>query len=191
MTLIIYAHPAQDGHCHAILQETTRILTEKNIAFEVLDLYKMGFDPVLHDNELYSHGRREVSAQTKSIQEKISATDKLIFIYPVWWNSMPAMMKGFLDKVLTSPFAYKYDGGIPQRHLTGKKALIMMTTGASRTLGNLFLGRRAAKIISRDTLLFCGVWSRVRYLYSCRRFDEKRLEKVKQFVPKALKYLYK
>lgn len=190
-TLIVYAHPAQEGHCFSILQETKKLLKERKIDFETVDLYQIGFDPVLHDNELYSHGRREISPATKALQEKVSAAKRIIFIYPVWWNSMPAMMKGFVDKVLTSPFAYKYEGGIPRRHLVGKKSAIMMTTGSPHALASLFLGGRAAKIMTHDTLWFCGIKAKAFYLYSCKKFNDRRMEKVKRFVPTALKWLYK
>ena len=189
-TLIIYAHPNTSGHCPVIVEEVKKQLKLRKEEFEVLDLYKMNYDPILHENEHYTSGNREVTKETKEIQDKISNTTTLIFIYPVWWNSMPAMMKGFLDKVFVPRFAFSYEGHlIPRKLLKGKRAAVFITTGSPPILFHTYFGSRAAKIIKRDTLGFFGIKAKIFYLGNARKFDEGKQEKIENLVRKGLKYL--
>ncbi|MDP7457809.1 MAG: NAD(P)H-dependent oxidoreductase, partial [Candidatus Woesearchaeota archaeon] len=89
-TVIVYAHPQTPGHCPEILKEVEAYHKEHGIEYELLDLYKMKYDPVLHENEHYTagEGHWDVSKENKRIRQLILDNNKLIFIYPVWWNSM-------------------------------------------------------------------------------------------------------
>ena len=128
-TLIIYAHPNTPGHAPETLKLVEQYHKEHNLTYEILDLYKMKYDPVLHEKEHYTSKGYDVSDVNKKIQEKILKTDRLVFIYPVWWNSMPAILKGFIDKVFIPRYAYHFEpfpiiGGRPIPHLKGKKAAV-------------------------------------------------------------------
>lgn len=183
--LIIYAHPATKGHCSTILGEVKKRLKD----YELIDLYKLKYDPVMHENEHYTSGNYEVSKQNKKFQKMISGADKLIFIYPVWWASMPAILKGFVDKVFTSHYAFKYVKGIPRGLLKGKKAAVFMSMGGPKWVTRLFLGNRAAKIMKKDILRFCGISSKVFQIGKATKLDQKQIRKIKIQVKKGLKYL--
>jgi NAD(P)H dehydrogenase (quinone) len=182
--LIIYAHPGTPGHCPLILREVESVLKEKKMDFKTLDLYKMHYDPILHENEHYTSGNKELSEETKAIQQDIMESDHLIFIYPVWWYSMPAMLKGFLDKVLTPRFAYVYEGYIPKGLLKGKKATIFFTTGGPR-LYYLFIGNPTKKIMSM-TLSFMGIKSRFIHIGNARKLTLEREALITRKVRRAL-----
>jgi len=186
--LIIYAHPNKSGHSGAILKEVERFLGEKKIKYEILDLYEMGYDPVLHANELYTSGQKGVSRETKIIQEKIKKQDKFIFIYPVWWNNMPAILKGFFDKIFTSRFAFKYVGRWP-KGLLGGRAVVFSSSGAPRLFVKLLAGDRALKVVTRDILKFAGIKSRAYLVGRANKFNEKQKEKIRKMVRKGLKFL--
>ncbi|HII16462.1 TPA: NAD(P)H-dependent oxidoreductase [Candidatus Woesearchaeota archaeon] len=188
--LIIYAHPDVAGHCSLIRDEVLSQLGEKKIAYDFVDLYKEQFDPVLHENELYTAGNRDVSPQAKRYQELIAGTDKIIFIYPVWWNSTPAILKGFFDKVLTSGFAFKFrKSGIPVAFLTGKKAALFVTSGSPTLFYKLFLGDRGVKVVARDTLGFCGIKAREFHVGSARKVKKSHNEQSRGMAAKGLRYL--
>ncbi|MBU1198491.1 MAG: NAD(P)H-dependent oxidoreductase [Nanoarchaeota archaeon] len=188
--LIIYAHPSTGGHNEQILKETISNLKSRKISYEVLDLYKMKYDPVLHENEHYTRGNYTVSKQNKAIQQKIKKSDLLVFIYPVWWSSMPAIMKGFIDRIFISRFAFKYVNGLPQGLLKGKKALVFITTGGSTFLTKVFMGNMPAKLIKRQILGFCGIKTKVYQLGSSNSFDEKRIPKIKKMIEKAFEKFF-
>jgi NAD(P)H dehydrogenase (quinone) len=192
-TLVIYAHPQTKGYCPAIKEEVEKQLRAHKIEYSLFDLYAMKYDPILHENEHYTAGseHRHLSDQTKMFQQKITEAEKLVFIYPIWWNSPPAILKGWLDKILTSHFGFKFDKyGIPKKLLKGRKALIFITGGTPKPLAWLFLGNRAAKIMAKDTLGFCGIKTKVCQFGSCRALEEKKVQSVKSAVRSTLSSFY-
>ena len=196
-TLIIYAHPDTGGHCPQTLDYVLDYHRDHKIAYELLDLYQMKYDPVMHENEHYTagEGHRVVSKQNKEIQEKITATDRLIFIHPVWWNSMPAILKGFIDKVFVSHFAFKYVpmpiiGAAPRPLLKGKKAVVFQTTGGPWWAWLVFQRRRARKQMKTDMLGFFGIKSSVYRYGPARQLDDRAKAKIKNMVEKGLGRFY-
>ncbi len=192
-TLVIYAHPQTNGYCSAIKDEVEKQLKAKKVQYSIFDLYAMKYDPVLHESEHYTAGseHRALSDQTKMFQQKIAEAENLIFIYPIWWNSPPAILKGWLDKVLTSHFAFKFDErGIPKKLLKGRRALIFVTGGTPKPLAWLFLGNRAAKIMAKDTLGFCGVKTTVCQFGGCRKLEAGKVEGIRNTVQRKMSSFY-
>jgi len=187
-TLIIYAHPETKGHNPLILKQVKAKLDAKNKDYEILDLYKMKYDPILHKEEHYTQGNTVISKQNKEIQEKIKQSD-LIFIYPVWWGTMPAILKGFFDKVLTPGFAYIFKGKMPTPLLKGKKALVITTVGAPNFF-YLLTGNRPKKIISKNILKFCGIKTKVFQIDNANKLNKEQEQKIKKAVNKGLQYLF-
>ncbi len=189
--LVIFATPNRKGHCAEILREVLGRLNARKAKYEVLDLYKMKYNPVISLNELYTAGNRNISMENLKIQEKIKNTDRLIFIYPVWWNSMPAILKGFFDRVLTPSFAYRFSSrGIPHGLLKGKKAAVFITSASSRAVSFIFLRSRAKQLIRDDLLGFCGIKSHVYQLGGATKLTESNKQRIKKMVEKGIKYLY-
>src|SRR3989338_98267 len=210
-TLIIYAHPDNEGHCSAVLSEVEAFFRKNKIDYELVDLYKSGFDPLLSGKELLAKGLDDLPVDVKKYQEKIRNSDTLIFIYPVWWNTMPAILKGFIDRVFSRGFAFRYqpllpsklrkyllnnfrfvnrfDYGVPIPMLRGKKAIVLLTTG-SPWIGFIITGRRFVKIIKKDALGFFGIRSKVYQIDNCRILNEYQMEKIRKTVRKALRRGY-
>jgi NAD(P)H dehydrogenase (quinone) len=192
-TLIIYAHPTikQEGHCSSVLDEVKTRLDMMNQDYEVIDLYKIGYDPVLHEDELYTAHNKNITNQNKEFQKKIERSKNFIFIYPVWWNSTPAILKGFFDKVLTSGFAFIYKNNMPIGLLKGRKAVIFATTGAPKLFFKLFERSIATRQVEKYTLGFCGIKARSFVVGNSLQIDEKQKNKIQKTVKKGLDYLYK
>ena len=146
--LIVQAHPEPRSFNAALAQRAREVLTRKGHAVEVSDLYAMGFKAVVdaddfrgdrEDPDFLRVDREQTAAQEQGAlapdivaeQDKLRSADLLILQYPMWWFSMPAILKGWADRVLTRGFAYapgrKYDTGL----LRGKLALVSVTTGTS------------------------------------------------------------
>ncbi|MCK5802915.1 MAG: NAD(P)H-dependent oxidoreductase [Lentisphaeria bacterium] len=111
-TLVIYCHPCQTSHCRRILDALAEALDASGADYEVVDLYAEGFEPRLSPGEYEmiarKNGEQGQESDIQKLQEKVSAAGTLVFIYPVWWYSVPAVLKGFLDRVFTSGFAYRF-----------------------------------------------------------------------------------
>lgn len=127
--LIIYAHPNPASFNHAILETISTELKKNKKAFKVRDLYKLKFNPILKAQELTGSLPQEI----KKEQNYIRSADTLIFIFPIWWSSMPAMLKGYIDRVFSFQFAYDImPDGTAVGLLQGKKVFLISTTGASK-----------------------------------------------------------
>ncbi len=184
--LIIYAHPNKDGHCGYMLKKAVESLEKSSTPYEILDLYEINYDPVLKPNELYSSQKRETSEQTLNFQEKIKSNDKLIFIYPTWWNCPPAILKGFIDRVFTSGFAFYYKDGRPKPLLTGKKAVVLSSAGGPSFL---WINTGAVRFLTKSALKFCGIESKGFLINKAIKLDDKQMVKIERAVARALAYL--
>src|SRR5690606_28064634 len=134
-TLIVIAHPNPNSFNQAIKARLVAELEAQNHQVRIRDLYTLGFDPVLSLEELlrYDSQEGELPADVKAEQEEILWAENLIYIYPTWWWSMPAVMKGYFDRVFVPGFAFESgDQGI-NGLLEGKKAWIIQTTGSDQT----------------------------------------------------------
>ena len=126
--LIVYTHPNPGSFNHGIKETVGAELKALNQPFEERDLYAMGFNPVLGQEELGAEPPEDVRRE----QDHIRNADVLVFIFPIWWAGMPAMLKGYFDRVFTYGFAYTMEGDTFHGGLQGKKAILIDTLGASR-----------------------------------------------------------
>ncbi|MBS1266165.1 MAG: FMN-dependent NADH-azoreductase [Candidatus Woesearchaeota archaeon] len=181
--LVIYAHPGSDGFCSAILDEL-----RKKADFELIDLYNIEYDPVLKKKEHYTSGNDNVSDQNKKFQELLLKHKKIIIVYPIWWNSPPAILKGFFDRVLIPGFAFKFKGKVPVGLLNAKAAVII--SHGSPWIAAKLIGRRGAKIVTKDILKMCGIKSRLYKICNARKLTDKKKKEIKKKVDKALRYIH-
>jgi len=130
--LIVYTHPNPWSFNHAIKDAVAEELKKNNKEFQIRDLYKTGFNPVLKAEDFAEIKRGSVSQDVKTEQDYIRSADVIIFVYPLWWSGMPAMLKGYIDKVFSEGFAYKISEKGIEGLLSGKKVFLVTTTGASR-----------------------------------------------------------
>ena len=129
--LVVAAHPAEDSFTMGLTRAYAAKLEQLGHRQRTYDLYRMGFNPVLAAHELVPvSADHPVSADVVQAQDDIRAADVLTVIYPLWWLSMPAMMKGYIDRVFARGFAYESHNGIVQGLLSGKKCVLITISGA-------------------------------------------------------------
>lgn len=159
-TLIVIAHPNPDSFNHAIQEQMIIALKQENHEVRVRDLYALHFNPVLSKEELirYDSPKQEISTEVRTEQEEILWADQLVFIYPTWWWSMPAMMKGYFDRVFLPGFAFSVDETGVVGLLKGKKAWIIQTTGSDQAyIEENELGKMVKKPLELGLFNFCGI----------------------------------
>lgn len=112
MTVIIYAHPWTGSFNKAILDAITNKLETENKAYKVIDLHADEFNPTMsvEDLALYSRGK-SADPLVEKYQEIVKSATEVFFIFPIWWGTMPAILKGFLDKTLLVNFSHNYENG--------------------------------------------------------------------------------
>ena len=149
---IVYAHPTTKSFNHALLESFTKGLEKGKHEYKVADLYRDGFDPVLDFAEL----KADLPEDVKDYQEKIRWADVLVFIYPTFWFRGPAMLEGFIDRVFSTGFAFKYVNSKPVGLLKGKQAFVIETYGGPGWYYNLLMGRVPYRRFA-SVLKFCGL----------------------------------
>lgn len=129
MHLIIYTHPNIDSFNHAILDSVQQVSIDNKVNTVVRDLYALNFNPILNYSELQNTFHRTIAPDVL-IEQDFWLNAKLItLIYPLWWMGFPAMLKGYLDRVLSYNFAYKNENGNSIGLLQGKKLQQFITIG--------------------------------------------------------------
>ena len=151
-TTIIYAHPYDQSFNHGILRRVQQLLDEKGEKYQLIDLYADGFNPAYTKEELalFNQGKA-LDPLVLHYQELLKTTNRLIFIFPIWWADMPAIVKGFLDKVLLKQFAY-----------------VESKTGLSGRMGRGMAGAAQSGRMRRQKLLSAGTMD---YVFSLLGID--------------------
>lgn len=134
--LIIFSHPNPQSFNGAILEAVKEELSRQNAEVKVKDLYAMNFNPILSASDLQQLHSGVVPGDIAQEQADVTWADTLILISPVWWWSVTAMLKGYIDRVMSYGFAYSFTEKGMQGLLTGKKALVITTSGADEKSSN-------------------------------------------------------
>lgn len=129
--LIVFAHPSETSYNAALRNAAVEALLERNVNVKVSDLYKMNFNPVASLKDVaVPKNACDVSEELRIEREKVAKADYIIFQFPMWWTSAPAILKGWFDRVFAAGFAYG-PGIYNHGNLKGKKAMLSFTTGGA------------------------------------------------------------
>ncbi|OXA83820.1 NAD(P)H-dependent oxidoreductase [Flavobacterium hercynium] len=156
--LIIYAHPNSSSLNHFFKHTIVESLEKSNQEIVIRDLNEINFNPVLSLDDLSKQRLGTVTSDVQIEQDYITWADRIIFVYPIWWAGMPAIMKGYIDRVFSYGFAYQYNQGIQKGLLTGKSTIIVNSHGKSHAEYEAN-GMGKALILTSDTGIFsyCGL----------------------------------
>lgn len=153
---VLLGHPDERSLCGAIADAYQEIALAAGHAVERQNLGALGFDPILH------HGYKtiqELEPDLVRAQELVTWCEHWVIVYPIWWGSVPALLKGFFDRALYSGFAYRYhkDDPLWDGLLKGRSAHLFTTSDAPN-LWTLFAYRNSdLGTVKHATLRFCGV----------------------------------
>lgn len=132
--LVVYAHPNHESFNHAILNTTVQALEKKGHDVVIRDLYALDFQPVLKPADTAAMRAGQTPADILTEQQYITEADVITFIYPIWWTGLPAILKGYIDRVFAYGFAYAYDETGIAKLLSGKKGFIINTHGTPKEI---------------------------------------------------------
>jgi len=158
--VIVFNHPYDGSYCNAILNSVTKGLQKGNHEVDLIHLDKDGFNPVMTSRDLKAFvDRKPFDPKVIEYKERLELADQLIFIFPIWWELMPAMTKGFIDKVIFPGVAYDYKesgyGMIPLfRNI--KSVTVITTMNTPRILYRLIFGNAIRKAIITGTFWKTG-----------------------------------
>jgi putative NADPH-quinone reductase len=186
MKTIIYAHPWDGSYNHAILKSITDDPEIRKETFQVIDLYKDNFNPVYSTEELRLFSKGETPyTLVKEYQNKLKNSSELVFIFPIWWYDLPAILKGFLDKVLLPKFAYYEDKDENwQGLLTSIEKVTLITTATYSKESLTEYGDAIQGVFMNSTLRGVGIpMENMKWIHFSevnRTTDERRKEFLKQ-----------
>jgi NAD(P)H dehydrogenase (quinone) len=132
--LVIVAHPRADSLTMCLAHAFVEELAARGHQHTLHDLYRMEFDPVLTSTEIAQAELRSVSPEVLQAQQDVEAAEAVTVIYPLWWLSMPAILKGYIDRVFARGFAYESNNGHVQGLLPGRKCVLVTLSGAPLSL---------------------------------------------------------
>jgi NAD(P)H dehydrogenase (quinone) len=158
-TTIVLAHPWHGSFNKAILDVVEKEMKNKNKDTVLIDLNKDQFNPVMQEAELalFSKGQY-LDEQVKKYQTILTDSDELIFIFPVWWYNLPAILKGFLDKVILKSFAYQEaKAGIKGLLTQIKQATVITTSQAPTWYLKYVMGNPIKNAFIKGTLHGIGI----------------------------------
>ncbi|MFT9850541.1 NAD(P)H-dependent oxidoreductase [Aneurinibacillus sp. REN35] len=161
--LVILAHPNPGSFNHAIADVVIRTAEEHMHIVMYHDLYQEGFDPLLPADEISGRGSDPMIHQ--HCQELMEA-DGIVIIHPNWWGQPPAMMKGWMDRILRVGVAYTFtSSGQPIGLLQDKKALVLNTSNTPEEIEVNTYGDPLEWLWGKCTFNFCGVKKFQRKMY--------------------------
>lgn len=156
---VVYAHPNPDSLNHAIMERLMDGLKEAGHEVEVADLYAEGFNPVLRTEDLCFNAECKAAEDVLKYQEKISNSQGMAFVFPIWWFDMPAILKGWFDRVFSRGFAYSFGPQGLKPMLKVKKGLVINTAGAQEGMFKAFGFTEAIKkTLITGTLQASGIY---------------------------------
>ncbi|MBB6633154.1 NAD(P)H-dependent oxidoreductase [Cohnella thailandensis] len=162
--------PHRRSYSAALLAAVTRGLLSGGHQVDLIDLHADGFNPVTSASDLASwRQKRTNDPLAADYQRRLMAADHIILIFPIWWEGMPALLKGFFDKVFVKGVIYaETKPGRPFKCLLPRlQGVSMLTVMATPTFAyRLFFGNPIAKMVFRGTFRKMGVGNLKWYNYS-------------------------
>jgi len=158
--LVIYCHPLAESFAAAAHTAVLEALADAGHAVTDVDLYAERFDPVMSRQERldYLDTQRNERA-VKKYDDQLVGAEALVLVYPAWWYGMPAMLKGYFDRVWLPGVAFDVlpDGTVSTERLKNLRHIMVVTTyGGSWWMVRLAIGDPARKLIGRAIRALCA-----------------------------------
>jgi len=154
--LIILGHPDKQSYCGALADAYAAGAIAAGHTVDRINLSEISFDPVMH------HGYKELPEAEPDLlqaQRMITNAAHIVWVYPTWWGTMPALLKGFIDRVFLPGFAFKYrkDSVWWDKLLKRRSSRLIVTMDAPPFYNWLVNGSPGHKAMKKTILQFCGI----------------------------------
>lgn len=195
---VILAHPYNESFNHAIANKVLETLKGNGHSIYFHDLYAETFDPIITAKELIT----DKSKDPLVLQhwQEIKEVDGIIIIHPNWWGQPPAILKGWVDRVLRENVAYTFPkgdngGGLPIGLLKAKIGLVFNTSNTSEEREESVFGDPLQRIWKDCIFDFCGIttFDRIMFRIIADSTDKERkvwlnkvIDRVNKYFPKSI-----
>ena len=165
--LVIYCHPVAESFAAAAHEVVLQSLAAGGHNVTDVDLYAENFDPVMSRQERLDYRNTDRNERlVRRYDEQLAAADAIVLVYPAWWYGMPAMLKGYFDRVWLPGVAFDLtpDGRVLTERLQRIRRIIVVTTyGGPWWMVRIALGDPARKLVSRAIRALCARGCRVNW----------------------------
>jgi NAD(P)H dehydrogenase (quinone) len=154
--LIINAHPNKESLCAELAKSYTKGAESTGAHCQLVNLIDLDFNP----NLLYGFQKRiELEPDLVKMQQAITEANHLVFVYPNWWSTYPALLKAFVDRVFLPKFAFasRENSFSYDKLLTGRSARLIVTMDSPRWYYSLFIKSPGHHSMKKGILEFCGI----------------------------------
>ncbi len=152
--LVVLGHPRADSLCAALGTAYADAAQAAGAEVHRLNLAELQFDPILR-----AGFESDLEPDLQRAQAELSWAQHIVWVYPVWWASLPALLKGFCDRTLLPGFAFRYVQGkaFPAKLLLGKTARLLVTLDSPPWYYRWWIGAPSERAMIKATLEFCGI----------------------------------
>jgi NAD(P)H dehydrogenase (quinone) len=165
---VVLAHPCQDSLGAAAAAAAVEGLSAAGAHVDLLDLYEVGFHPVMNAEEWRSYLTEEpiIDPMVREHAQLVSAAHTIVFVYPTWWSGPPAMLKGWLERVMVSGVAFHIDPANKRIRpkLTNLRRIVGISTYGSPRVYVRAINDNGRRIFTRSLRLAAGFRVRTTWL---------------------------
>jgi NAD(P)H dehydrogenase (quinone) len=165
--LVVYCHPCPESFTAAVRDTVIETLNARGHAASLIDLYAEKFDPVMSADERRTyHDEGPNLLPVQAHVERVQWAEGMVFVYPTWWYGLPAMLKGWLERVMVPGFAF----GMPDERqgprpmLRNIRHIAALTTCGATPLVTWLMGQPGRRTLLRGFRSTCHPLCRTRYL---------------------------
>lgn len=171
--LLIHAHPVDNAFVDQLVEAYSLAAIENGHALRTIELKKLYFD--LNFSKGYK-GQQQLEPDLVQAQQDIAWANHLVVVFPNWWGTYPALLKGFIDRVFLPEFAFRYNSGgrFPEKLLQGRTARLIMTMDNPKWYYFLVLGAPGYKSLRKAVFHFCGIKPVRTFTISALRFASEK-----------------
>jgi len=154
--LVILGHPANESFCGVLTNSYVEVAKAAGKEVQLISLGDLSFDPVLHNGYATI---QELESDLVTGCAAISWAQHIVFVYPIWWGAMPALLKGFIDRLFLPGFAFKFREGSRfwDRLLSGRSAHLLVTMDTPSWYFRWVYRMPGHNQMKRTILEFCGI----------------------------------
>jgi NAD(P)H dehydrogenase (quinone) len=164
---VVLAHPCADSYAHALAQRAINGLQIAGHRVDVIDLYAEGFRAAMSEAEwkAYPGDKPILDPLVQTSADLVRNVDALIFIYPTWWSGLPAILKGWMERVMVPGVGFTFDArtGKIRPGLTNVRHLVGISTYGSPKSIVRVVNDNGRRTIMRALRLSCGFGVRKRW----------------------------
>lgn len=165
---VLLANPKSRSFCHALAEAAVAVCREAGHEVHFHDLCREGFDPLLSEEELLARRSDDPLVERHCLEARDA--DAFVLVHPNWWGQPPAILKGWVDRVLRAGVAYAFaegdaGGGVPNGTLKAGVAVVLNTSDTPADRERAVFGDPLETLWGRCIFPFCGVKRFRRYTY--------------------------